>query len=66
MQSVRLHVGGNGVVWAMSQCKVCREVSKHLIADAIQGTIACAKCGHKMDMRGATIEAVAAGDVGPT
>jgi transcription initiation factor TFIIIB Brf1 subunit/transcription initiation factor TFIIB len=43
----------------MSRCKVCGEVNKHLVADAVKGTIACGKCGHGMDMRGATIEAVA-------
>jgi hypothetical protein len=41
---------------------VCGEVSKHLISDAVAGTIACAKCGRQMDLRGATIEAVAALD----
>ena len=46
----------------MSRCKVCREVSKHLISDAIAGTVTCAKCGRKMDMRDATIEAIAAAD----
>jgi hypothetical protein len=60
MQSVRLHVAGNGVIWAMSRCKVCGEVTKHLAADAIVGVIPCSKCGHAMDMKGATIEAVAA------
>lgn len=60
MQSVRLHVAGNGVTWVMSRCRACGEVNKHLIGDAVAGTIACAKCGRQMDMRGATIEAVAA------
>jgi hypothetical protein len=62
MQSVRLHVAGNGVTWVMSRCKVCGEVNKHLLADAVGATIACGKCGRQMDMRGATIEAIAAAD----
>ena len=60
MQSVRLHVAGNGVIWAMSKCKVCGQVTKHLAADAIVSAIPCKHCGHLMDMKGATIEAVAA------
>jgi hypothetical protein len=62
MQSIRLHIAGDGVVWAMSRCKICGEVSKHLVSDAIGQTIPCGKCGHAMDMRGATIEAVAKAD----
>ena len=58
MQSVRLHVAGNGVIWAISKCRSCGEVAKHLAADAIVGPIACARCGRQMDMKGATIEAV--------
>lgn len=50
------------MTWVMSRCRVCGEVSKHLISDAVAGTIACGKCGRQMDMRGATIEAVAAMD----
>ena len=60
MQSVRLHVAGNGVIWAMSKCKMCGEVTKHLAADAIVSPIQCKHCAHLMDMKGATIEAVAA------
>lgn len=60
MQSIRLHVAGDGVIWAMSKCKVCGQVDKHLASDAIAGTIPCKRCGHKMDMKGATVEAVAA------
>ena len=60
MESVRLDVASNGVIWAMSKCRWCGEVTKHLAADAIVGTIACLRCGHAMDMKGATIEAVAA------
>ena len=59
MQSVRLHVAGNGVNWALSKCKVCGEVDKHLVVDAVAGLIACKACGHRMDMKGATVEAVA-------
>jgi len=62
MQSVRLHVAGDGVVWAMSKCRACGEVTKHLVADAIASRIACKRCGGLMDMTGATIEAVATAD----
>jgi DNA-directed RNA polymerase subunit RPC12/RpoP len=59
MQSVRLHIAGNGVIWALSKCKVCGEVDKHLAVDAVARLIACKACGHRMDMKGATVEAVA-------
>ena len=62
MQSVRLHVAGNGVMWAMSKCRACGEVTKHLVAEAIAGRIACKRCGGLMDMTGATVEAVAIAD----
>ena len=58
MQSVHLHVAGNGVIWVISKCKSCGEVAKHLAADAIVGPIGCTRCGRQMDMKGATIEAV--------
>jgi len=65
MQSVRLHVASDGVIWAMSKCKVCGEVTKHRAADAMLGSIPCPRCGRQMDMKGATIEAVeAARDAG--
>ena len=60
MLSVRLHVAENGVIWAVSKCRTCGAETRHLAADAIVGTIACKGCGHEMDMKGATIEAVAA------
>ena len=62
MQSVRLHIAGDGVVWAMSKCRACGDVTKHLVADAIAARIACKRCGGLMDMTGATIEAVASAD----
>ena len=43
----------------MSRCKRCGDVNKHPIAEAIKGTTACGKCGYNMDMRVATIAAVA-------
>ena len=62
MQSVRLHLAGDGLVWAMSRCRTCGDVTKHLVADAIAGRIQCKRCGCLMDMTGATVEAVAAAD----
>ena len=59
MQSVRLHVAGNGTIWVLAKCRICGQVDKHLAADAIVAAIPCGKCGHHMDMKGATIEAVA-------
>jgi len=50
-------------MWAMSKCRACGEVNKHLVADAIAGRIACKRCGGLMDMTGATVEAVATVDL---
>jgi hypothetical protein len=44
----------------MAKCKVCREVGKHLLADAMAGPIECKHCKHQMDIKGATVEAVEA------
>ena len=54
-----MHRSGN-VVWAMAKCKVCREVGKHLLADVMNGPVACRHCRHRMDIKGATVEAVEA------
>ncbi len=58
MQRVRLHVAANGEIWVISTCKSCGQEARHLAADAILGPIACDSCGHAMDIKGATIEAV--------
>jgi hypothetical protein len=57
MQSVRLHIDGAGQVWAMSRCRECGEVDKHLLERVMAGTVPCRKCGHAMDIAGATIVA---------
>ena len=58
MRRVRLHVAANGEIWVISTCKSCGEEARHLAADAILGPIACRRCGHAMDIKGATIDAV--------
>ena len=66
MRSVLLRVASDGVIWVLSTCQRCDHVTEHLAADAIVGTIACGGCGHPMDMKYATIAAVAAArDRGP-
>jgi len=57
MESVRLHVDGNGIVWALAKCRLCREVHKYLATDAIAGPVACKSCGHQMYIEGAVVEA---------
>ncbi len=59
MKTVRLHRSGN-VVWAMAKCKVCREVGKHLLTDVMKGAVECKHCKHRMDIKGAPVEAVEA------
>ena len=62
MQSVRLHVAGDGQVWAISRCSVCGDIDKHRLQAAATGTVRCDKCGRQMDITGATVEAVDAED----
>jgi hypothetical protein len=47
-------------VWVVSKCRKCGDVDKHPLSDAVAGPIPCQRCGHLMDMKGATIEAVEA------
>jgi hypothetical protein len=58
-QNVRLHVGSDGITWAMSKCKICGDVSKHPVADAMAGPMPCPRCGHRMDMTGSAAKAIA-------
>ncbi len=58
MQNVRLHVDGKGEIWALSQCRACGEVDKHRLRDAVNDVIPCRKCGHPMNIAGATIAAM--------
>lgn len=57
MISVRLHVQA-GTVWALCKCSGCGEIHKYTIRDAVAAPIACKQCGHRMDIKGAVIEAV--------
>jgi hypothetical protein len=57
MQHVHLHLAGTGEVWAMTKCKVCGDIDKFPIAQAMAAPVPCKKCGHCMDIRTATIEA---------
>jgi DNA-directed RNA polymerase subunit RPC12/RpoP len=58
LERIRIRVASTGVAWVMPQCSICTRVSEHLIADAIERSIPCPKCGHRMDIRHATIDAV--------
>lgn len=58
MQSVRLHIDGAGEVWVLSKCRACGEVDKHWLRTVMSGWVSCRKCGSRMDIIGATIEAV--------
>jgi DNA-directed RNA polymerase subunit RPC12/RpoP len=61
MQAVSLRVDRSaGVVRAVFRCAMCGERANPLAADAICRTISCRRCGHRMDMREATIAAVSA------
>ena len=61
MQSVRMHLDGNGVLWAMAKCRVCGEVHKYLVSEALAGA-KCKSCGRPMEIQGAVIEAALPGD----
>jgi hypothetical protein len=62
MQSVRMHLDSNGVLWAMAKCRVCGEVHKYLVTEALAGLVKCKSCAHPMELPGAVIEAPLPGD----
>jgi len=41
----------------MTKCKVCGDIDKFPIAQALAAPVPCRKCGHYMDIRTAAIEA---------
>lgn len=58
MERIRLRVTSAGVTWVMAECGVCHSVSEHPILEAADRSMRCPKCGHHMDIRQATIDAV--------
>ena len=62
MQSVRMHVDGSGVIWALTKCRVCGEVHKYLAAEVVEGKAVCKSCRHQMSVAGAVFEAPDDGD----
>jgi hypothetical protein len=62
VQSVRMHLDGNGLLWAMAKCRVCGEVHKYLVSEALAGPIKCKSCARPMEIQGAVIESALPGD----
>ena len=62
MQSVRMHVDGSGVIWALTKCRVCGEVHKYLATEVVEGHAVCKSCQHHMSVEGAVFEAPRQGD----
>ena len=62
MLTVRMHVDGQGVIWALAKCRVCGEVHKYRVSDAIAGPVTCKSCGHSMEIQGAVVEMQWPGD----
>lgn len=56
VQSVRMHVDGSGVIWALTKCRVCGEVHKYLAAEVVEGHAVCKSCQHHMSVEGAVFE----------
>lgn len=61
MQSVRMHVDGSGIIWALTKCRVCGEVHKYLAAEVVEGQAVCKSCNHRMSVAGAVFEAAEGG-----
>jgi len=57
-----MHLDGNGLLWAMAKCRVCGEVHKYLVSEALAGTIKCKSCARPMEIQGAVIESALPGD----
>ena len=56
MLTVRMHVDGSGVIWAMAKCRICGEVHKYLVTEAIAGRVQCKSCWRPMETQGAVVE----------
>jgi len=56
MRTVVMHVDQAGVVWAIAKCRVCGEVHKYLLTDAIAGAVKCKSCHRPMELDHALIE----------
>jgi len=57
MQTARLHVAGDGVIWAIAKCAMCGDINKYLASDAVTDSIPCKGCGLPMDLQRAIAEA---------
>ena len=64
MQSVRMHLDGNGLLWAMAKCRVCGEVHKYLVSEAVAGPTKCKSCARPMEIQGAVVESALPGVTG--
>lgn len=62
MITVRMHVDGRGVLWAMAKCRVCGQIHKYLASDAVGAGVRCRSCGRPLELAGAVIEAAQRGD----
>ena len=60
MQSIVLHVDGSGQAWALAKCRICGQVHKYLLAEALKG-VRCKSCKHPMEIDGAVIDAATSG-----
>jgi len=57
MRTVVMHVDGAGTIWALAKCRVCGEVHKYLVVEAIAGDAHCRSCKRPMEIQGAVIAA---------
>lgn len=62
MQSVRMHLDGTSRMWAMAKCRVCGEVHKYLVGEALAGPVKCKSCARPMEIQGAVVEKAQPGD----
>jgi hypothetical protein len=49
--TVRLHLDGSQILWALVRCEICTDVNKYLAVEAAHLPIRCKKCGYAMDVR---------------
>lgn len=55
MQSIRLHLDGNGMLWALAKCRTCGEVHKYPMTEVATGPVECRSCGRPMEIEGAVV-----------
>jgi len=56
MQSVRVHLDGNGVLWRLRSAASAAKFNKHVMDEVAAGPVNCKTCSHPMALEGAVLD----------